>query len=88
MFRHEALPNPATDIRLLKINAEGNTTDLQCTLTTFTPSKAPDYVALSYVWGLEEAAGTITLNGQLFTVRPNLRQCLEQLRRHAWDHYY
>lgn len=88
MFRHEALPNPAADIRLLKIGVDDDGDELQCGLTTFPRSEAPNYVALSYVWGLEEATSTIELNGQVFEVRPNLKQCLDRLQGHGWDYHY
>jgi hypothetical protein len=47
-----------------------------CELTAYPLEKAPKWIALSYVWGNEEAGQDITVNNQPFKVRPNLLAAL------------
>ena len=91
------LPNPSTDIRILKLREGEPKTPLHCTLTT-RPLKSklhPTYEALSYHWGDGEPTEEIALNTRekdfpdLFMVRPNLASALKQLRypdrpRYLW----
>ena len=59
------------EIRLLHILP--TTTDeheVECELDHFKLNKALKYFALSYVWGIADAAYTVLLNGQDFGVRP------------------
>ena len=41
------------------------------------------YEALSYVWGKEDDAKSISIDGRLFTVRDNLHRALLRLRNHS-----
>ena len=91
------LPNPSTDIRILKLREGEPKTPLHCTLTT-RPLKStlhPGYEALSYYWGDGEPTEEIILNTKVkdfpdsFMVRPNLASALKHLRyrdrpRYLW----
>lgn len=45
------------------------------------------YTAISYVWGDELPTETILINGQPFSIRPNLWNCLFELTR-FWSHLW
>ncbi|KAK4890721.1 hypothetical protein LTR27_010648 [Elasticomyces elasticus] len=45
--------------------------------------EGPTYTALSYMWGPPEPSRTILLDGQPFSIRLNLWQCLQVLRKRA-----
>jgi hypothetical protein len=44
-------------------------------------NEAPEYEALSYVWGSISPAKRMVLNGKQITITPNLDCALRQLRR-------
>ncbi|KAK4951230.1 hypothetical protein LTR10_010203 [Elasticomyces elasticus] len=47
------------------------------------PGEGPIYTALSYMWGPPEPSRIILLDGQPFSIRLNLWQCLRVLRKQA-----
>jgi hypothetical protein len=49
----------------------------------FELKEAPDYDAISYVWGSPENKGLITCNGQPFTVTANLLLALQRMRHES-----
>ncbi|KAK3115160.1 hypothetical protein LTR53_005759 [Teratosphaeriaceae sp. CCFEE 6253] len=51
-----------------------------CELRVFSPDDKPQYKALSYRWGRDEAICPILLNAERFYVRPNLHAFLQLLR--------
>jgi hypothetical protein len=53
---------------------------LECHLQSFELEQAPDYEALSYVWGDPDPTMEIICNGQSVTVRLNLGNALARLR--------
>ncbi|KAF5725230.1 het-domain-containing protein [Fusarium mundagurra] len=53
---------------------------LECTFETVHLASSPPYEALSYTWGDEKASVRILLNGEEFSVRPNLANALAALR--------
>lgn len=52
-------------------------------LSVYELNGAPQYCALSYVWGAENASEWIVVNGKVLAVRPNLASALNQLRKKA-----
>lgn len=78
----------STDIRVLKIlhnNTYHASAPISCKiqLITLENDKAVQtpYNALSYVWGSPDATRTILVGGKPFTVRENLWQFLDQMRK-------
>ncbi len=68
-------------IRLVRIQPATNDDDpLFCGLIEVAFSSRPQFGALSYRWGTDEASDTITLNGCPFMVRRNLHDALVFLR--------
>lgn len=47
----------------------------------FERSEAPMYTAISYTWGDDQASESITLDGKIFKVRPNLWSALHYIGR-------
>lgn len=54
---------------------------INCKLTIHQLDKnTPPYIALSYVWGENEPAAQIVVNGSPFTITPNLHDALKNVR--------
>jgi hypothetical protein len=86
--RHESVTEPATSLvkhhyqslkrkppnfRLLSIQPGTNTSLIKVTISTHRLSKAPEYEALSYVWGPPSLGGQpnlISVNDSPFEVTP------------------
>ncbi|KPM37853.1 hypothetical protein AK830_g8696 [Neonectria ditissima] len=70
-----------TEIRLLRgLPTNGSSDLIEYDLSSFSFRNCPDYVALSYVWGTDEAGSLITVNGRRLSVRSNLLAALKQMR--------
>lgn len=80
--RYQPLSNTRNEIRLLALLPARDTTDttVHCTLSTHFLADAPDYAALSYVWGDANLTRTILVDGQTVHVTTNLADALAQLR--------
>ena len=87
-FQYPVLQDPAVDFRLLEILSGDSEKTIECKMTVHKRSCAPTYAAVSYEWGAEPAEFAIHLNGNSFPVRPNLWQCLKQLRSHRYVQHY
>lgn len=80
------LDNAQGQIRLLRV-LTGSSTEICCHLKVFQIYETRDYKALSYCWTRAEASERITVNGQPFWIRPNLRDFLKLLKtgkRNQW----
>jgi hypothetical protein len=63
--------------------ADGN---MECQLEHFTVDNAPAYRALSYMWGKDLAIEQISINGESFSIRPNLHEFFRlYMARHVND---
>ena len=91
---HQSAPldlRPTFNTRLLKLELESSelapssTISLELHVTSL--ANAPQYTAVSYVWGLPSPTKQILLNGQPFTVRQNLWDLLSRLRDVKYDDY-
>nr|OQO30221.1 hypothetical protein B0A51_01369 [Rachicladosporium sp. CCFEE 5018] len=86
---YDALDPVRRQIRLLRLSSFGNGEDdtVDFELAIHSPADTPQYQALSYNWGNEDAVCSITINRHAFQVRRNLYEYL-RLRRHeseqAW----
>ncbi|CAD6445325.1 b56f3dde-11e7-4c1d-8e5c-55f0ff29c365 [Sclerotinia trifoliorum] len=82
-FRHQALPDPKTYIRLSKLDpvAIGDTTTkLNCEVTTWHVDRAPSYHAISYVWGDPTVTTKLKVNGKDLQITTNGEYALRQSR--------
>ncbi|KAI8713002.1 hypothetical protein NCS52_01243300 [Fusarium sp. LHS14.1] len=78
---YQKLPNPATSIRLLRIEPGWPTDPLSVQLTVVPDrNTAPSYDALSYVWGRDLSPDPISCNGSSITITANLESALRALR--------
>lgn len=78
---YQNLPNPATSIRLLRIEPGWPTDPLSVQLTVVPDrNTAPSYDALSYVWGKDLSPDPILCNGSSITITANLDAALRALR--------
>ena len=74
----------SSNIRLLELqpcDAQDTSGTTGCTLCVTQLGDSPTYMAVSYMWGDARITNTILVNGQTFSVRRNLWNLLEQLRR-------
>lgn len=78
-------PNEASqEIRLLQIlPVVSDSEKLECQLNSVPLSTAPDFTALSYVWGHVAITKDITVSGQTFAATINLCAALRHLRRQS-----
>jgi hypothetical protein len=81
-FRHGPLPSAARHIRLLILHAGSGDTPLSASLrlVEWAASQRPNYEALSYMWGPAEPKATLSIEGQVFLLRPNIHAFLKRLR--------
>lgn len=70
------------EIRLLQLTPQTIPNDLRFTIKSFVREQAPQYVALSYVWGSEDAIDLIHIDERKFYIRPNLRRFLSRVVHH------
>jgi hypothetical protein len=68
-----------TDVRLLKIHSAKANDTIECSLHQLHLGSAPEYYALSYVWGDVRNRMQIILNGHPFQVTENLHSALLRL---------
>lgn len=81
-FKHAALDNAKQEIRLLKILPYSTwQRQITCEVGIFELSQAPAYQAASYEWGPEHPARSININGKALSIRRNLWDFLDVLRR-------
>ncbi|KAE9379554.1 HET-domain-containing protein, partial [Stipitochalara longipes BDJ] len=80
-FIYRPLSHSSKDVRLLLLLSSKNFGDpVVCELKHSSLEEAPQYEALSYVWGETNASEPIQLHGQEVTVRQNLLDALRHLR--------
>lgn len=72
-----------TEIRLLEVAPQRGSVDLHFRAKAFSRNTCPEYTAVSYTWGDEQATHKIFLDGAAFRIRPNLWHCLYNLARFA-----
>ena len=86
-YRYSSLPPGPKSIRLLRLlPSEDAAADIKCQLFNYSlqlSERTHLYEALSYVWGKQEDAKSISIDGRLFMVRDNLHRALLRLRNHS-----
>lgn len=80
-FPYQPLDISVDSIRLLKLDGDLSSDNLQCELTHTTFASKPKYDALSYTWGSPDLVKTININGHEVEIRENLYWALFNLRR-------
>jgi hypothetical protein len=70
-------PIDARMIRLLTVHDHDSQGSLHCSLSTTRLDNLPDFIALSYTWGEEEATREIFVNGLRVMIRRNLHDFLD-----------
>jgi Heterokaryon incompatibility protein (HET) len=75
---YERLDAGNSEIRLLKFR-QGDDGEICCSLTKHYLASAPEYLALSYVWGDPHVTKNITVDGMTFAATTNLVAALEIL---------
>ncbi|KAH7082833.1 heterokaryon incompatibility protein-domain-containing protein [Paraphoma chrysanthemicola] len=79
--RYHALSPELREIRLLTLSPGEREEPIKCSLSTVSLTDELIYDALSYVWGKYEAQSpSIELDGNNFTVTPNLYSALRHIR--------
>lgn len=69
MYKHEPLDMAKSQIRLLRIPKDKlwrnvlSSQPIYCDITTFDLRTAPEYIALSYVWGSPYSKSFVYVNG-------------------------
>lgn len=72
----------AKEIRLISLDTSLGSTNIdRCTFQTFSLQGAPDYYALSYLWGDPNHTEAMIVNGIKLQVTTNLLALLRQLRK-------
>ncbi|CZR65731.1 uncharacterized protein PAC_15631 [Phialocephala subalpina] len=79
-YKYEALANPQS-FRLLTLEPGYETDHIKCEITVLAMAEAPQYEALSYVWGSSERTHTITCNYMPLKVTASLDTVLRVLRK-------
>ncbi|KAF3041126.1 hypothetical protein E8E12_007926 [Didymella heteroderae] len=88
-FRHEPLDVAKSQIRLLELHSDPSWSNgIHCSIRTFDLDAAPEYVALSYVWGSQASKVCIAVNDQSFYVGQNLFDFLETFRNNSRNEHF
>lgn len=88
-YEYDRLELNTNAIRLVQIFKADANQPIECALfeTILDSDEGIPYEALSYVWGTEESANKIRMNGRLFTVTENLFHALSELRKPYEDRF-
>ena len=80
---YSPLDDTLSQIRLLEINTRRSSdfVPFSCRLRTVSLDDAPDFFALSYVWGDPKKRKDVTINGITMSVTANLESALRHVRR-------
>ncbi|KAL7946380.1 HET domain-containing protein [Trichoderma barbatum] len=82
---YSSLPLKDGDIRVLTILPGEWAADIHCTISVVSLSDTPEYVALSYVWGVPFQDGTLHINGREQRIGRSLETALRYYRQAGWS---
>ena len=74
-YRHSSLDATKQEIRLVRLHKDKDG-PIRCEINTFELKDAPQYTALSYVWGSATPACEVLVDGKALSIRQNLYTCL------------
>lgn len=83
-YQYRALQDQS-EIRCLTLSAGTESDPLTCGIQHYNLSENPSFEAVSYVWGSLIRDETITCDGRLLYVTPNLQRALQQVRLKGAD---
>lgn len=83
-YRYRALQDQS-EIRCLTLSAGTESDPLTCGIQHYNLSDNPSFEAVSYVWGSLIRYETITCDGRILYITPNLRRALQQVRLMSTD---
>ena len=82
-FVHEPLSNPQTEFRLAQVDLSGDDNSaIHCTISTYTLSNPPPYLAISYTWGDVSKKQEIWIGKERLKIGHNSWLALSQARLH------
>lgn len=79
-YEHRALKNPRTNIRLLTVLADNIDAPISSKLQETSLKDAPEYIALSYVWGKVEMSKNLQIDKRNKSIQPNVFSALRRFR--------
>jgi hypothetical protein len=85
IYQDRLLDSSSNGIRLLRLMRGKGSDDVECTVFRSSVEQAPEYTALSYVWGDPSITRPIILNGQTILITANLHVALCHLRPETSD---
>lgn len=79
-FQHEPLKSPERQIRLLSVLPSGKGSQARYELKTYILGghRTPHFYAISYEWGQPQPSHDIIIDDKVFSIRSNLKDCLER----------
>lgn len=83
-YQYRALQDQS-EIRCLTLSAGTESDSLTCGIQHYNLSDNPSFEAVSYVWGSLIRDETITCDGRLLYITPNLQRALQQVRLTGTD---
>jgi hypothetical protein len=84
---YQPLNSEKSEIRLIEITSDTNSTNIECRLSTVSLADNPEFSALSYVWGDPSTTKPILVNGSSLHVTVNLAAALRWVKYH-WKHKF
>ena len=89
VYRYQPLDLTKQQIRLVAVRPASHPEDpVQCDLQTFDMDTAPNYVALSYMWGPPTPTGNIYISSKRLEIRQNLLDFLNAYRNDRSNIHY
>jgi hypothetical protein len=82
-YTYEPLDPSKREIRLIRILdplRSSNSERVECIIKRVSLDSTPKYAALSYLWGINDTAKRITMNGNTFEISESLERTLQGLR--------
>jgi hypothetical protein len=87
-YQHEALPDPTSYVRLLRILQGDHKKPVECALTIWPLAAAPAYSAISYTWGSPAQLSTMFIDRKSKSVKRNCESVLQQAYKFEPSAYY
>lgn len=79
-YEYVDLKNPKTNVRLLTVITDDFDAPLRSVLQEVSLENAPNYLALSYVWGSPTTRESLQINNRTISIQPNVFDALRRFR--------